>query len=229
MKPLDHTLRTQLIPALTGRSPPNDIEATLFSMPVRNGGLGIRFPSTISDIEFHSSTLITSPLCAHIASQDPSYGPNIAGLQIKAKAEVRKINRVRVDNHLHRLLDTLPETLKGAVKLAQEKGSSTWLTALPLTEHGFTLHKSAFQDAMALRYGWTPKDLPSTCSCGSKFSVEHALSCPKGGFPTIRHNEIRDLSHPPNRSVQERLHRTNPTTRPRGPFKRGLRQSTTWC
>ena len=37
-------------------------------------------------------------------------------------------------------------------------------------------------------------DLPTRCSCGSKFSVEHALSCPKGGFPTIRHNEIRDLT-----------------------------------
>ena len=28
----------------------------------------------------------------------------------------------------------------------------------------------------------------------AKFSVEHALSCPKGGFPTIGHNEIRDLT-----------------------------------
>ena len=27
-----------------------------------------------------------------------------------------------------------------------------------------------------------------------KFSVEHALSCAKGGFPTIRHNEIRNLT-----------------------------------
>ena len=26
-----------------------------------------------------------------------------------------------------------------------------------------------------------------------KFSIEHALSCPKGGFPSIQHNEIRDL------------------------------------
>ena len=25
------------------------------------------------------------------------------------------------------------------------------------------------------------------------FSVEHALSCPKGGLPSIRHNEMRDL------------------------------------
>ena len=27
-----------------------------------------------------------------------------------------------------------------------------------------------------------------------KFSVVHVLSCPKGGFPSIRHNEIRDLT-----------------------------------
>ena len=24
--------------------------------------------------------------------------------------------------------------------------------------------------------------------------VEHALSCPKSGFPSIRHNEVRDLT-----------------------------------
>ena len=26
------------------------------------------------------------------------------------------------------------------------------------------------------------------------FSVDHALSCPKGGFPSIRHNEVRDIT-----------------------------------
>ena len=26
------------------------------------------------------------------------------------------------------------------------------------------------------------------------FSIEHALSCAKGGYPSIRHNEIRDLT-----------------------------------
>ena len=29
---------------------------------------------------------------------------------------------------------------------------------------------------------------------GAPFSIEHALSCAKGGFPSIRHNEIRDLT-----------------------------------
>ena len=78
--------------------------------------------------------------------------------------------------------------------LAQEKGASSWLTTLPLEEFGFTLHKGAFRDANALRYGWQPSRCPSSCACGSNFSVEHALSCPKGGFPIVHHSEIRDLT-----------------------------------
>ena len=37
-----------------------------------------------------------------------------------------------------------------------------------------------------------PSNTPINCPCGTHFSVEHALSCPKGGFPSIRHNEVRD-------------------------------------
>ena len=29
------------------------------------------------------------------------------------------------------------------------------------------------------------------CSCDAWFSIEHSFSCPKGGFPTIRNNEIQ--------------------------------------
>ena len=34
--------------------------------------------------------------------------------------------------------------------------------------------------------------LPSTCLCEKPFTVAHALSCPFGGFPSIRHNEVRN-------------------------------------
>ena len=50
------------------------------------------------------------------------------------------------------------------------------------------------RDALALRYGWIPSEMLSMCTCGRKFSVEHALSCAKGRFPSIRHNEIRNLT-----------------------------------
>ncbi len=80
------------------------------------------------------------------------------------------------------------------MQLAQEKGSSSWLTSLPVEEFGFSLHKRACQDAIALIYNWPPIQTPSLCTCGAKFSVKHSLSCPKGGFPSIRHNEIKDLT-----------------------------------
>ena len=75
-----------------------------------------------------------------------------------------------------------------------EKGASSWLSALPLREYGFALHKTAFHDALALRYGQLPLQMPSHCTCGSNFSIEHALSCTKGGFPSIRHNKVHDLT-----------------------------------
>ena len=80
-----------------------------------------------------------------------------------------------------------------ALDLATEKGASDWLTALPLQEYWFALHKSVFLDANVLCYGWSLLRTPALCGCGYSFSVEHALSCPKGRFPSIRHNEIRDL------------------------------------
>ena len=33
-----------------------------------------------------------------------------------------------------------------------------------------------------------------SCNCGMSFSVDHAMMCNLGGFPTIRHNELRDLT-----------------------------------
>ena len=92
------------------------------------------------------------------------------------------------------LRQQLEPTLRRAVELASVKGASNWLTTLPLNEHGFALHKSAFQDALALRYGWPPLRTPTLCACGVSFSVDHVLSCPKGGLPSLRHNEIRDLT-----------------------------------
>ena len=39
-----------------------------------------------------------------------------------------------------------------------------------------------------------PEKLPSKCKCGSTFSINHALNCPNGAFPILRHNEVRDFT-----------------------------------
>ena len=73
---------------------------------------------------------------------------------------------------------------------SSEKGSSSWLTTLPPSDHGYTLHKGA----LCLRYGWQPTSLPSSCVCWKSMTVEHAFSCSFGGFPSIRHNELWDIT-----------------------------------
>ena len=76
---------------------------------------------------------------------------------------------------------------------AQEKGASSWLTVLPLIEHGFVMNKSEFRDALCLKYGKSLKNLPSKCACGNDFNATHAMNCHRGGYVIIRHNEIRDF------------------------------------
>ena len=73
------------------------------------------------------------------------------------------------------------------------KGSSSWLTALPLTNEGYVLTKREFFDAIYPRYRWQLKRLPTNCACGKSFSIDHAMSCLKGGFIHQRHDQIRDL------------------------------------
>ena len=43
--PLETCIRTKLIPSLTGKSPPNDLERDLLGLPPRLGGLGIINPT----------------------------------------------------------------------------------------------------------------------------------------------------------------------------------------
>ena len=45
-----------------------------------------------------------------------------------------------------------------------------------------------------MRFGWRADRLSDKCVCGNNFTVDHALTCNRGGFSFLRHNEIRDLS-----------------------------------
>ena len=72
--------------------------------------------------------------------------------------------------------------MQRTVELASVKEASNWLITLPLNEHGFALHKSDFQDALALCYSWPPLCTPTLCACGVPFSVDHVLSCLSGAY-----------------------------------------------
>ena len=55
----------------------------------------------------------------------------------------------------------------------------------------FTLHKGAFCDALALRYGWQPLYAVPTDQISQWITPSPVL---KVVFPSIRHNQVRDLT-----------------------------------
>ena len=83
----------------------------------------------------------------------------------------------------------MDEKEKRLVKFSTEKGFSNWLTMLSITERSFELSKQQFWDSVRLSYGWEIANLP----CESKFDIQHSISCKKGGFVSIRQNDLRDL------------------------------------
>ena len=54
------------------------------------------------------------------------------------------------------------------------------------------MNKTEFQDALCLRYNLEVHGTPKFCACKKPNSVDHALSCLKGGYSVLRHNNVRD-------------------------------------
>ena len=95
-------------------------------------------------------------------------------------------------NVLTSLREQMSSKNKRLNNIAQEQGSSSWLTVLPIKQFGFSLSQAEFRDAIYPRYGLPMKGLLSQCGCSKVYTVQRALSCKKGGFVTLRHNELRD-------------------------------------
>jgi hypothetical protein len=140
----------------------------------RFGGLD---HSKRSSTFYENSRSITVPIVNVIIDQSRVSPPEIKKAEINAKNHTHNVRRrhEKVEGNL--IAARLPPNLQTAIEVSSEKGASTWLTALPLSDYGFNLHKGAFCDALCLNYGWLPQHLPSRCVCDQKFTIDHALSC----------------------------------------------------
>ena len=95
---------------------------------------------------------------------------------------------------IERIGTSLPSELLSQVIQARDKGASSWLNAISLEEQGLDLNKQEFRDSLQTRYNLPLSGLPCYCCvCGKRFSINHALSCKKGGFVAQRHDGVRDL------------------------------------
>ena len=190
-QPLENAIHQLFIPALTGREPCSPEEIRLSSLPARLGGLNIVNPMAIAENELAASKQISAPLMEMIINQTDSFTkPQLNTIKSTLNQQKRQFNQ----NAAQEVKEELSRPVLRAIELANEKGSSTWLTALPLQDQGFNLNKREFHDALSLRYRWQLKNTPRHCICGAAFSTDHTMICPHGGLPIMRHNDIRDIT-----------------------------------
>ena len=75
-------------------------------------------------------------------------------------------------------------------QLHRSRSNGAWLSAVPHRLNNIELSWGEFWDNLRLRYGLMPQDNPVSCdSCGKKFSVEHAISCPNGDLVMEQHDD----------------------------------------
>ena len=147
-------------------------------------------PTENANDEYNNSRELASQLKNSIKQQQHRFMVSDENMK-NCKTSIKK---KRIDKHLNIFIsprEQMSSKNKRLNDIAQEQSSSSWLTVLPFKQLGFSLSKAEFWDAIYLRY-WLPlKRLPSHCSCSKVYTVQHALSCKKGGFVTLRHTKLR--------------------------------------
>ena len=170
--------------------------------------LSIRPPSE----EHLASVQVTKPVVDLITSQSPGKSSATACREhsvltavLSCALAIKKHKLARHQADLEKVQQLKSESLlpqqQALLSIAGEKGVSSWLTSDPALDEGTTLNKSDFRDAICLRYGFPLDGIPLTCVCGQAFSVDHAMTCPCGGYPSARHDEVRDVLADAMRSV----------------------------
>ena len=186
-QPLENVIREVLIPKIFGREI-SDQERALFSLPLRYGGMGIQNPVEISDSEFAASAAVTRSLTDLILQQKSDLNLLDRSEMARVKNSLLQKRNECFKEHYDDLKSK--ETDPKFLELAREKGSYSWLSALPLKRLGYVLNKQSFRDAVRLRYNWKIPNVPRQCSCGVQNDNDHLLICKKGGYVHIRHDAL---------------------------------------
>ena len=196
LQPLEDCIRDKLIPEWIKNIWLNATERDFLTLPTRLGGLGLINPVKRAEEEHQNSMRITRSLVDFIKAQD-SDGEvdqrefqNIRKTISRERENSQKLEKKQIMTCFQRQGGDLPRRIQAAC----ETGASNWLTALPIKAKGFNLNKEEFKDALALRYGLPIEGLPDRCTCGTENDADHTMICKKGGFISIRHDEIRDLT-----------------------------------
>lgn len=124
LEPIKHSIRTILLPKLTGQDPPNEIQRCLFSLPARLGGLNIGNAISFANEQLSASQQVTKPLVDLILSEVETYPYETLAEQVDAKNNIKAKRRQQGLQAAKMIHESLTPSMQLAMDLAQEKGAS---------------------------------------------------------------------------------------------------------
>ncbi len=176
IRPLDEKINQEFIPAITEGHHCSHTQRMLLSLPVKMGGLGVPMLTELCESEYKNSKRATEQLTERIRVQNEKY--DIDRVQQKeVELLIQKERKERFEKVLKYVRQSMTKEELRANDIAQMKGASSWLNALPLIDEGYYLSKREFFDAIHLRYRWPINRLLINCVCLKKFTVDHAMQC----------------------------------------------------
>ena len=186
------------------------------SLPVNQGGLGIRSAGQLAPSAFLASTAASSTLAhlilphastpSHIPSRIRLFSTGLNAMSNHPLHQKRLTSRSHgIPQELKRrwssfLMDNAPDTRSRARLLAvTTKESGAWLNVLCVSSLGLRMDDESIRVAVGLRLGTpTPLCQPHSCNlCGAEVDhlATHGLSCQRSTGRHPRHAALNDIIH----------------------------------
>ena len=137
----------------------------MFSLPVSLSSLGICDPYQVSGEHYSFSRELSRPLVDLILQQCVTLPHDVIDSQCVILKQLSQAKHQSQVDTVQSVLAHSPHNLRLALECCQDKGTSSWLSAIPIEQHGFALHKTDFTDALCLRHGWIPPHLRTFSLC----------------------------------------------------------------
>ena len=143
--------------------------------------------------ENNASVLITSNLTNLICDQEMDLSPLNKDAISEVKNQMNRIKEEAFQQEVEIISAEMDTKTKRLLLASREKGASSWLSELPLKKRGHFLNKQKFRDSLCLRYGWPVPGTPLYCGCAKRNTLDHILTCKRGGYVSLRHNILRNV------------------------------------
>ena len=105
-------------------------------------------PTSICDLEYDLSKIATSKLTTAIKEQREELPDEFERSVQDDKQEVKMLRSSFYEEQLKDLKEKASEESLRAIEVSLEKGASSWLTTLPLSDHDYHLTKREFWDSV---------------------------------------------------------------------------------